>query len=153
MSRAGSSGPPPGTGGSPAALPPPFDDPRYAEGVGLFQAEEFFEAHESLELAWRAMSAGPDKLFLQGLIQLAVSLEHWRRANPRGARGQWEKARAKLDGLPAVYGGLALGELLAGFREWYAPYDLDAAVALQAEGRWVHPVDPRPRPLPRWMEP
>lgn len=131
-------------------LPAPFDDPRYAEGVALFQAEEFFEAHEALELAWRAAAPGPDKRFLQGLIQLAVSLEHWRRGNPRGAKGQWEKAKAKLEDLPAVHGGLALGELLVGFREWYAPYDLDEAVALQAAGRWIHPTDARPRPLPRW---
>ena len=142
--------PPPGADRPPGALPPPFDDPRYAEGVALFQGEEFVEAHEALELAWRAAPAGPDKRFLQGLIQLAVSLEHWRRGNPRGARGQWEKARAKLDDLPPIHGGLALGELLAGFRDWYAPYDLDAAVALQAAGRWAHPADDRPRPLPRW---
>lgn len=136
----------------PRPLPPPFDDPRYAEGIALFRAEQYFEAHEELELAWRAVAPGPDKLFLQGLIQLAVSLEHWRRGNPRGARGQWEKARAKLEPLPPVYGGLPLGELLAGFEAYYAPVGLDDAVRAQAEGRWAKPAQHMARPLPRWLD-
>ena len=133
-------------------LPPPFDDARYAEGVALFRGERFFEAHEELELAWRAVPHGPDKRFLQGLIQLAVSLEHWRRGNPRGARGQWEKAREKLETLPPTYGGLALGELLSGFEAYYRPVDLDGAVRAQAEGKWGPPAPHLPRPLPRWLD-
>lgn len=128
-----------------------IDDPRYALGVRLFQDGRFFEAHEELELAWRATPAGDTRRFLQGLIQLAVSLEHWRRGNPRGARGQWEKARAKLDDLPEEYAGLALGRLRADIAGWYAPYDLDAASRAQAEGRWALPADARPYPRPEWV--
>lgn len=62
---------------------------------------EGFEAHEVWEDAWRPMPRGPEKLALQGLIQLAVALEHRRRGNPRGAAGQWAKAKDKLvEGLP-----------------------------------------------------
>ncbi len=62
---------------------------------------EGFEAHEVWEDAWRPMPRGREKLALQGLIQLAVALEHRRRGNPRGAAGQWAKASDKLAaGLP-----------------------------------------------------
>lgn len=73
-----------------------WDDPRFAEGAADYDAGRYFEAHEAWELLWRAMPAGSDKRFVQGLIQLAVSLEHARRGNPRGSAGQWAKAIDKL---------------------------------------------------------
>lgn len=124
---------------------------RYREGVVLFQEARFFEAHEELELVWRPWPAGPERLFLQGLIQAAVSLEHWRRANPRGAAGQYEKARAKLEPLPAAYAGLALGGLLRDLRAFYAVHNLAAAVAMQRAGRAVDPTPRLPWPAPRWL--
>lgn len=127
-------------------------DPRYPVGVELFRSRHFFEAHEELELAWRATAPGPDKQFLQGLIQLAVSLEHWRRGNPRGALGQWEKGRAKMAGLPPVYRQIRLAELLAGFEAYYLRWDLAELVRAQAEGVLVRPVELDPMPLPQWAE-
>lgn len=124
-------------------------DPRYAEGVALFRARAWFEAHEVLELAWRATPAGPTRQFLQGLIQLAVSLEHWRRRNARGARGQWEKGRAKLEALPEVFAGLAVGRLLADFAAFYAPRDLDHWVERQKVGE-LPPEEVGPWPQPEW---
>ena len=127
-----------------------IDDHRYAAGVGLFRAQQFFEAHEELELAWRACPAGPDKQFLQGLIQLAVSLEHWRRGNPRGAMGQWEKGRAKMLGLPEVNHGVRLGALLRAFEDYYARWNLALCVLAQAEGTFTRPTAIGPMPLPEW---
>jgi predicted metal-dependent hydrolase len=128
-----------------------IDDPRFAEGVALFQARHWFEAHEVLELLWRATPPGPDKLLFQGLIQLAVSLEHWRRRNPRGARGQWEKGRAKLDGLPSPMHGLDLAELLESFRRFYGARALEHWVEAQKEGV-LPPEEPGPWPTPRWVD-
>ena len=53
---------------------------RLREGVGLFNRGEFFECHEVLEAAWLE-SAGEEKIFLQGLIQVSVSFYHLRRGN------------------------------------------------------------------------
>ena len=128
-----------------------LDDPRYAEGIALFQAGHYFETHEVLELAWRATPPGDRKQFLQGLIQLAVSLEHWRRGNPRGAQGQWEKARAKLAPLPAEFEGLRLGALLTAFEAWYGPRELGRAVIAQAEGAFVPPMEVEAWPAPEWI--
>ena len=127
-------------------------DPRYPEGVTLFQVGRYFEAHEVLELAWRATPPGDHRQFLQGLIQLAVSLEHWRRGNPRGARGQWEKGRAKLEPLRPDHAGLDLAGLLADFAAFYAPRALDHWVEAQQRGE-APPPDPGPFPTPRWLSP
>ncbi|MBM4368130.1 MAG: DUF309 domain-containing protein [Deltaproteobacteria bacterium] len=75
----------------------PWLDPRFAEGAAHYDAGRYFEAHEAWEHLWRAQPAGQEKTWIQGLIQLAVSLEHHRRGNPRGREGQWAKAMAKLD--------------------------------------------------------
>lgn len=112
-----------------------WDDARYHEGLHLFRERHWFECHEVLEDLWRDLPPGPTRTYVQGLIQLAVSLEHWRRGNPRGAWGQWTKARAKLEGLPATYGGVALAELLDDFHGLWAAVRLDDAVAAQAAGQ------------------
>jgi hypothetical protein len=107
----------------------------YAEGLQLFREQHWFEAHEVLELVWRATPQGPLRNFYQGLIQLAVSLEHWKRGNPRGAWGLWHKGRARMDGLPAEYQGIALSQLLADFQAFYDAQEIEEAVRAQAEGR------------------
>ena len=125
-------------------------DPRFAEGIRLFVAEEWFEAHEVLEAVWRETPRGPDRELLQGLIQLAVASEHWRRGNPRGSRGQWDKARGHLAGLPDVVYDLALGELLASFEHAWERVGLHAAVEAQAQGGFVPGVLVG-WPAPRWV--
>lgn len=129
-----------------------IEDPRYPEGIRLFQDGHYFEAHEELELVWRATPPGATKLFLQALIQFAVSLEHWRRANPRGARGQWDKARQKTVDLPAEMEGIDLAGLLADFEGFYAPWNLDKCVDAQMAGTWVLPSGSAPYPRPEWCD-
>ena len=71
----------------PMELPPwtPHQKKLLREGIRLFNAALFFECHEVLEQAWLEAS-GPQKMFLQGLIQVAVSLHHLRQENFVGAR-------------------------------------------------------------------
>lgn len=115
-------------------------DPRLQEGLDCFEDQQFFEAHEVWESLWHGIpKAHPERIIVQGLIQLAVSLEHWRRGNPRGARGQWEKARAKLDGVGARW-GLQIPETLVATAAFYAPW-VDAE-AQQARGAWTPPPNP-----------
>jgi predicted metal-dependent hydrolase len=70
---------------------------RLREGVALFNRGEFFECHEVLEAAWLE-AAGEDKVFLQGLIQVAVSFYHLRRGNFSGAGRLLRAALEKLAG-------------------------------------------------------
>ncbi|MCM3875063.1 MAG: DUF309 domain-containing protein, partial [Thermoanaerobaculia bacterium] len=57
------------------------DSPLFAKGLEEFRAGRFFEAHEEWELLWKD-STGDDKVFLQGLIQLAAACVHVGRGNP-----------------------------------------------------------------------
>ena len=84
----------------------------WAEGIELFNAGQFFDCHEVWEELWQRES-GAEKLFYQGMIQAAVAILHVERGNLRGARSTWDKARAKLEFLPAQHMGIALDELRA----------------------------------------
>jgi hypothetical protein len=54
-----------------------------AEGLRLYNAADFFAAHEAWESVWLT-APQPEKLFLQGLIQVTVALHHFSRDNRLG---------------------------------------------------------------------
>jgi Domain of unknown function (DUF309) len=70
---------------------------RMQEAVRLFNRGDFFECHEVLEVVWLETS-GDDKLFLQGLIQVAVSFYHLRRGNFPGSERLLRAGLQKLSG-------------------------------------------------------
>jgi predicted metal-dependent hydrolase len=90
----------------------------YLRGIELFNRAAFFDAHEVLEDVWRP-SAGPDRKFLQGLIQTAVAFHHHSKGNVRGARSLLGRGMANLAGYPDDYGNIRLGLLLASLRPWH----------------------------------
>lgn len=67
----------------------------FEEGLRLFNAGEFFEAHEVWEDAWWP-AEGEKRLFLQALIQISVAFQHWRRRNPGGAMMLYRAALEKF---------------------------------------------------------
>lgn len=67
----------------------------YEEGLALLAAGRWFEAHEALELAWRA--AAPDERdFFQGLVHVAVAWYQASRGNQVGCERQLAKAHRRL---------------------------------------------------------
>jgi predicted metal-dependent hydrolase len=60
------------------------DDDRYLQAVGLFNAHDWYAAHDAFEELWHE-SAGEERLILQGLIQIAVAEYHLRNGNQRGS--------------------------------------------------------------------
>jgi len=88
------------------------DEGLYLRGIELFNRGEFYAAHEVLEDVWRPTS-GAERLFLQGLIQVAVALHHHSTGNLAGARSLLARASRNLREFPETY----LGIKLAGFRE------------------------------------
>ena len=119
-------------------------------GIALILDRAWYEAHEALEVPWRAAPPGDHKRFLQGLIQLAVSLEHLRRGNPRGALGQWRKGRVKLEGLPRRYGGVDVGGWVEAMAAFYDAIGLAgrsrAYLAGEAAAPGIPPVEAWPLP-------
>jgi len=89
----------------------------YRRGIRLFNAREFYDAHEVWEDVWRE-SHGMEKRFLQGLIQAAVALHHHSTGNLVGACSLMARARRNLAGCPEEFGGIRLAELLEMLGEW-----------------------------------
>ena len=58
--------------------------PQAAEGLRLFNAGEYFEAHEALEDAWNAETGRVRDLY-RGILQIAVVYLHITRRNYNGA--------------------------------------------------------------------
>lgn len=66
-----------------------------AQGRDLFNDEEFFEAHEAWEELW-LVENGRDRVFVQGLIQVAAHFVHIRKGNWSGASATASNACEKL---------------------------------------------------------
>jgi hypothetical protein len=83
----------------------------YREGIRLFNAGDYWHAHEQWETCWLA-SGEPDATFFKGIIQAAAALVHWQKGNPRGLRLNWAKSRPKLVALPPRMNDLDLRHLI-----------------------------------------
>jgi predicted metal-dependent hydrolase len=80
-----------------------------------------FDAHEVLELLWRAAPAEERDLY-QGLVHVAVAVYQDERGNPVGRTRQLEKALRRLGPYAPAYEGLQIQQVL----DW-------AAASLAAE--------------------
>jgi predicted metal-dependent hydrolase len=94
-----------------------------ADGLRLYEAGEFFAAHESWELVWHRTTQ-PEKGFLQGLIQITAAFHHAQRGNPKGTRLLLQAALMRLDSLPDNFGGICVAPLRDDIRSRLA--DLEA---------------------------
>lgn len=89
------------------------DTTAWADGAALFNAGEYWEAHEAWEPLW-LRSAGLERRLLAGVILLAAALHKAHRMeNPRGGRRNYDKALAHLGHLPERYEGLEVRRLEA----------------------------------------
>jgi predicted metal-dependent hydrolase len=91
----------------------------YQLGIRLFNAREFYDAHEVWEDVWRE-SSGIEKKFLQGLIQAAVALHHHSTGNVVGACSLMERSRRNLAACGEEFGGVRVGELVSELGVWRA---------------------------------
>lgn len=88
-----------------------------AEGVTLFNAGQWYQAHEVWEEAWKRES-GPRRGLLQGLILVAAGWIQRSRGRSEGARVLFGRAIERLEPLPAMYEGVEVGVLLPQVRHW-----------------------------------
>lgn len=99
--------------------------PLYLRGIELFNACDFFEAHEAWEEIWQE-DFGPSRKFYQGLIQAAVALHHFGNGNIRGAKKVYYGSCGYLEPYRPKHFGLDLDAFLAGMKTCFAPV-VDAA--------------------------
>ena len=95
---------------------------KFRKGIDQFNAQAFFEAHETWEEIWLT-EPEPEKTFLQGIIQVSAAFHHYRRGNPAGARSLLAAGVMKLDRFPETHSGLELGELRDAVRRSLAALD------------------------------
>ena len=91
----------------------------YNLGLAHLRAGRFFEAHEELELAWRA-AAPAERDFYQGLVHVAVAWYQAGRGKPVATDRQLEKALRRLAAFEPAHRGVdvaALRRQLAELRE------------------------------------
>lgn len=84
----------------------------FFEGMHEFSTGGYFEAHDLWEEFWQELR-GPDRVFVQALIHLAVGTYHHENGNVNGAHSQLGKAAAKLSKYPRGHWGIATDEWVA----------------------------------------
>ena len=94
------------------------------EGLTLMRAERWFDAHEALEVEWRA-APEEERDFLQGLVHVTVAWHHAANGNQPGATRQLEKAARRLGPYAPTHRGVAVDRVLG---------QVEAASARVAEG-------------------
>ncbi len=81
-------------------------------GLEAIRAGEYFEAHEELELAWRA-AAPEERDFYQGLVHVAVAWYQAGRGRPVATARQLEKAARRLAPFAPAHRGVDVAAVLA----------------------------------------
>jgi uncharacterized protein len=94
-------------------------DPRFVEGVRLFNQREFFACHDELEEVW-SETLGEDRRFCQGLIHAAVALHHFEEGNLGGARKMYASTRRYLQPYVPEHAGIDLQTFLERFEVCFA---------------------------------
>jgi predicted metal-dependent hydrolase len=84
----------------------------YKLGLEHIRAGRYFEAHEELELAWRA-AAPEERDFFQGLVHVAVAWYQAGRGRPIATARQLEKASRRLGPFTPAHRGVAVADVLA----------------------------------------
>lgn len=84
--------------------------PEALRGIRLFNAGEYFEAHEALENAWRD-EPGPIRELYQAILQVAVTYYHIQRGNYSGAIKVSARCKLKLDEWPDTCRGVDVAGL------------------------------------------
>ena len=86
------------------------EDELFYKGINAFNNRCFYDAHEYWEELWLDYKL-KDAIFIQGLIQLAVSYFHLFNNNLNGARSMIRKCVRKVEGLE-MERGMDINELI-----------------------------------------
>jgi predicted metal-dependent hydrolase len=86
--------------------------PSLKTGIELMRVGSYFEAHEELELAWRA-AAPEERDFYQGLVHVTVAWYQAGRGRPVATARQLEKAARRLAAFAPSHRGVDVADVLA----------------------------------------
>src|SRR6476659_1641590 len=108
----------------------------YNRGLEEIRAGRYFEAHEELEIAWRA-AAAEERDFYQGLVHVAVAWYQAGRGRPVATASQLEKARRRLARFTPSHRGVDIASVLAQVERARAVVS-GGGLQLDPQGTW-HP--------------
>src|SRR5438067_12350891 len=97
----------------------------YKVGLEHIRAGRYFEAHEELEVVWRA-AAAEERDFYQGLVHVAVAWYQAGRGKPVATERQLEKAIRRLEPYEPAHRGVDVAALRAQLKELLETLDLGA---------------------------
>ena len=83
-----------------------------ARGVELFNAGQYWEAHEAWEGAWMPHRHEPEGDFYKGLVQVAAGFYHYHRRNRNGALIKWRDGADYLRPFAPERDGIRLDPLI-----------------------------------------
>ena len=86
-------------------------DPRFHEGITLFNSQEWYLAHDAFEDLWHETS-GIERNTLQAILQVAVAQLHLERGNKNGALILFGEALGRLNAKGSSDLGLELDVLV-----------------------------------------
>lgn len=89
--------------------PPPAD---FLKGIHEFNAGEFFEQHETLELLWRATESDIRYLY-QGVLLVGVGIYHQQQGNFHGAQAKLAAGIEMLEWFAPVCQTVDVADLIA----------------------------------------
>ncbi len=107
------------------------------EGLERFNRKAYFDAHESLETAWRA-ERGKVRDLYHGILQLAVAWHHVERGSHAGALHALDRARHWLTDIPDECHGLNVNAIRAQVDALRAEVARHGAGGLAAVSRSLH---------------
>lgn len=111
-------------------------------GLRLFDAQDYFDAHEALEAAWRA-ERGSIRHLYQGILLIAVAYYHIQRGNYPGAVKVFQRGKRRLEGFSGEIGGLDITR----FKQDYEQVE---ARLIQLGPKQIGLLEPSQlRPIPR----
>jgi predicted metal-dependent hydrolase len=87
-------------------------DAPFKAGLEAIRAGRYFEAHEELEIAWRAAPA-EERDFFQGLVHVAVAWYQAGRGRPVATASQLDKAARRLGPFAPEHRGVDVADVLA----------------------------------------
>jgi predicted metal-dependent hydrolase len=86
---------------------PDFDELTLEEnhgmGIGFFDGERFFPAHEAWETCWKQSKGTPDEEFFKGLSQLGAGYTHYLRGNAHGTFTLLRRGGGRISTYPSPH--------------------------------------------------
>jgi len=113
----------------------------YKLGLEHIRAGRYFEAHEELELAWRA-APSEERDFYQGLVHVAVAWYQAGRGRPVATARQLEKALRRLEAYEPTHRGVDVAALRRQISDLLITMDLRGRQPDGIEGAVDRNVEP-----------